>query len=66
MIDWTYMAPAAYFEPGGRTGKFRLGSDELKANVQQQSRISMEHYPIALVDELQKPRHRRQRFSIGY
>ena len=65
-IDWTYLAPAAYFEPGERTGQFRLGQDELIANAQQESRISMEDYAIALVDELEKPRHRRQRFSIGY
>lgn len=64
--DWTYLAPAAYFEPGERTGKFRLGQDELIANAQQESRISMEDYAIALVDELEKPRHRRQRFSVGY
>ena len=65
-IDWTYLAPAAYFEPGTRTGKFRLGTDELIANEQQESRISMEDYAIALVDELENPKHRRQRFSIGY
>lgn len=64
--DWTYLAPAANFEPGQRTGKFRLGKDELIANEQQESRISMEDYAIALVDELEKPRHRRQRFSVGY
>ena len=65
-IDWTYLAPAAYFIPGERTGKFRLGKDQLIANEQQESRISLEDYAIALVDELEKPRHRRQQFSIGY
>jgi uncharacterized protein len=65
-IDWTYLAPAAYFIPGERTGKFRLGKDELVADAQKESRISMEDYAIALVDELEKPRHRRQRFSVGY
>jgi uncharacterized protein len=65
-IDWTYLAPAAYFIPGERTGKFRLGKDELIANSAQDSRISMEDYAVALVDELEKPRHRRQRFSVGY
>ena len=65
-IDWTYLAPAAYFEPGERTGKFRLGKDELIANAQHESRISMEDYAIALVDELEKPSHRQQRFSVGY
>jgi hypothetical protein len=65
-IDWTYLAPAAYFVPGERTGKFRLGKDELIANAEQESRISLEDYAVALVDELEKPTHRRQRFSVGY
>jgi uncharacterized protein len=65
-IDWTYLAPAAYFTPGERTGEFRLGKDELIANAHQESRISMEDYAIALVDELEVPHHRRQRFSVGY
>ena len=65
-IEWTYLAPAAYFEPGERTGKFRLGKDELIANEKQESRISMEDYAIALVNELEKPEHRKQRFSVGY
>jgi putative NADH-flavin reductase len=65
-IDWTYLAPAAYFVPGERTGKFRLGNDELIANARQDSRISLEDYAVALVDELEEPRHRRQRFSVGY
>jgi putative NADH-flavin reductase len=65
-IDWTYFAPAAYFEPGERTGHFRLGLDDLISDAKQQSRISMEDYAIALVDELEKPAHRRQRFTAGY
>jgi putative NADH-flavin reductase len=65
-VDWTYLAPAAYFEPGERTGKFRLGTDELVANEKHESRISMEDYAIALVNELEKPEHKRQRFSVGY
>jgi putative NADH-flavin reductase len=46
--------------------KFRLGKDELFANEKQESRISMEDYVIALVNELEKPEHRKQRFSVGY
>jgi uncharacterized protein len=65
-VDWTYLAPAAFFEPGQRTGKFRLGKDELIADSSQESRISMEDYAIALVDELEKPQHRGERFSVGY
>lgn len=65
-IDWTYVAPAAYFEPGTRTGKFRTGSDELISGEGGESRISMEDYAIAMVDELESGAHLRQRVSVGY
>jgi putative NADH-flavin reductase len=65
-IDWTYFSPAAFFEPGARTGKFRLGTNSLISDEKGESRISMEDYAIALVDELEKPAHQRARFSIGY
>ena len=64
--DWTYFAPAGLFEPGERTGKFRLGKDDLIADASGNSRISMEDYAIAAVDELENPKHRSERFSIGY
>jgi uncharacterized protein len=64
-IDWTYLSPSAVFEPGERTGKFRLGGDQLLANAQG-SRISFEDYAIALADEIEKPAHSRQRFTVGY
>jgi len=65
-INWTYFSPAAFFEPGTRTGKFRLGTDRLISNDKGESRISMEDYAIALVDELEKPANERARFTIGY
>lgn len=65
-INWTYFSPAAFFVPGERTGKFRLGTDQLIANEQHDSRISLEDYAIALVDELEKPQFERRRFTIGY
>ncbi|MDQ1452603.1 MAG: uncharacterized protein QOK38_2469 [Acidobacteriaceae bacterium] len=65
-IDWTYLSPSAFFDPGQRTGKFRLGQDELLTAPDGKSSISMEDYAIALVDELEQPQHRRQRFTVGY
>ena len=64
--DWTYFAPAGLFEPGERTGNFRLGKDDLIVDASGNSRISMEDYAIAAVDELENPKHRGERFSIGY
>jgi putative NADH-flavin reductase len=65
-INWTYLSPAAFFEPGTRTGKYRLGGKELVSDAKGESRISMEDYAIAMVDELEKPAHERQSFSVGY
>ena len=65
-LDWTFLSPSALFEPGERTGRFRLGADELLVDVQGKSHISMEDYASALVDELEHPRHIRRRFTVGY
>jgi uncharacterized protein len=64
-LDWTFLSPAAMFVPGERTGKFRLGKDQLLTNDKGSS-ISFEDYAIAAVDELEKPGHIRQRFTVGY
>ncbi len=65
-LDWTYFSPAAFFEPGERTGKFRLGTTNLVADEQGNSRISAEDYAIALVDELEKPQHIKEQFTCAY
>ena len=64
-LDWTFLSPSAEFVPGERTGKFRIGKDNLLSN-DEGSRISFEDYAVALVDEIEKPQHSRQRFTIGY
>ena len=65
-LDWTSLCPAAYFEPGQRTAVFRLGKDNLVSTEKGESRISMEDYAIAMVDELETHAHPRERFSVGY
>jgi putative NADH-flavin reductase len=64
--DWTYFAPAGLFEPGERIGKFRLGKDDLIVDSSGNSRISMEDYAIAAVDELERPKHRGARFTTRW
>jgi uncharacterized protein len=53
-------------KPGKRTGKFRLGTDHLLVDANGQSSISVEDYAVAMIDELEKPAHIRQRFTVGY
>jgi uncharacterized protein len=65
-INWTYLSPGAFFVQGERTGKFRLGTKELVSDAKGESRISFQDYAIALVDEIEKPKHERALFSVGY
>jgi putative NADH-flavin reductase len=65
-LDWTYLSPTAFIQPGERTGKFRLGTDSLLTDAEGKSSISAEDYAIALVDELERPQHIRQRFTVAY
>ncbi|WP_321908083.1 NAD(P)-dependent oxidoreductase [Burkholderia cepacia] len=65
-INWTYFSPPMLIQPGERTGKFRLGGDNLIKDAEGKSRVSFEDYAVALVDELEKPAHERSRFTIGY
>ena len=65
-IDWVFFSPAGMIEPGLRTGKFRLGKDDLIVNETGESKISVQDYAMAMIDELEKPAHHRERFTIGY
>lgn len=65
-LEWTYASPAAMIEPGARTGKFRLGTDQLVADSKGESRISMEDFAVAILDELEKPKFIRRRFTVAY
>lgn len=64
-LDWAFLSPSAEFTAGERTGKFRLGKDDL-LSTDKGSSISFEDFAIALVDELEKPAHHRERFTVGY
>jgi uncharacterized protein len=65
-LDWTFISPAALFEPGERTGKYRIGSDRLLVDERGESRISAEDYAIALLDEVERPQFIRRRMTVAY
>ena len=65
-LDWTFLSPSALFEGTERTGKFRLGQDDLLVNSDGTSSISFADYAIAMIDEVETPKHSRQRFTVGY
>jgi uncharacterized protein len=65
-LEWSYLSPSADVKPGQRTGKFRLGCDQLLVDAAGQSTISVQDYAVAMIDELERPTHVRQRFTVGY
>jgi uncharacterized protein len=65
-LNWTFLSPSALFEPGSRTGTFRLGGDQLLVDSAGKSWISFEDFAVAMADEIERPAHIRKRFTVGY
>lgn len=68
-LDWFFVHPAEVFGPwaeGERTGHYRDGGDVLVRDAEGKSFISGADFAIAVVDEIERGAHRRQRFTVGY
>lgn len=68
-VDWFYLSPPITFgahAPGERRGRYRIGADILLTDSEGNSAISGEDYAIAFLDEIDKPRHHRRRFTVAY
>lgn len=68
-LDWFFVSPAGGFgayAPGERTGTYRVGGDVLLTDDQGGSNISGADFGLAIVDEIEQPAHRRQRFTVAY
>lgn len=59
-VNWTFLSPAPLIAPGQRTGRYVLGTDEPVGD-----QVSIQDYAAALVDELEKPKHERARFTVA-
>lgn len=67
--DWFYVHPAGGFgswAPGERTGEYRDGGDVLVTDAAGESFISGADFGVAVLDEIENPKHRRERFTVGY
>lgn len=65
-LDWVFLSPSVRLTPGTRTGRYRVGKDHVLYDAQGVSAISLEDYAVALLDELEQPKHHRERFTVGY
>jgi putative NADH-flavin reductase len=65
-LDWTYISPAAMIVSGERTGQYRIGFDQMLRDSKGESRISIEDYAVAMIDELENAAHVRKRITVAY
>jgi putative NADH-flavin reductase len=65
-LDWTCLSPADVIMPGQRTGKYRTTDDRLLVDAEGKSRITFEDFAVAILDELENPKHIGKRFGVAY
>jgi putative NADH-flavin reductase len=65
-LEWTFLSPPSTIAPGERTGRYRVGKDQLLKNKDGESKISTQDYAFAMLDELEHPQHIRERFTVAY
>jgi uncharacterized protein len=65
-LDWTYLSPAAEIGPGERAGRYRTTGDQFLTDASGRSFITFEDYAVAVIDELEHPRHVGERFGVAY
>ena len=65
-LDWSFVSPPIGLAPGERTGQYRLGADELLSGQgDQPAGISVPDLAVAIVDEIEQPRHLQRRFTVA-
>jgi putative NADH-flavin reductase len=64
-LEWTFLSPPALLAPGERTGRYRLGGEELLMAGDAPAGISVADLAVAIADEIEHPRHVRARFTVA-
>ncbi len=65
-LEWTFLCPPQNLNPGERTGRYRMGKDQLLKDKNGESKISTQDYAVAMIDEMEHPQHIRERFTVAY
>lgn len=63
---WTYISPPAYFFDGDAIGNVRFDTDKLVMDAEGKSAVSTGDYAVVMMDEIENPKHLRERFTLGY
>ena len=65
VLDWAFLSPPAGLQPGPRSGRYRVGAEELLMDGDQPAGITVADLAVAIVDEIEAPKHHRQRFTVA-
>lgn len=65
-LDWRFVSPPVFLEPGEKRGGYRLGDDRVLFSGEQPAGITVADLADGILDEVEKPAHLRQRFTLGY
>jgi hypothetical protein len=65
-LNWTFVSPPAHLQPGERSGRYRLGGEQLPMQGDEPASISVADLAVGVLDELERPRHSRQRFTLSH
>ena len=68
-LEWFSVCPAQNFGSGVRapaTGSYQLGGDVIVRDAAGESKISAADLAVAIVDEIEQPKHRRARFTAAH
>ncbi|MDB5961847.1 MAG: 3-beta hydroxysteroid dehydrogenase [Massilia sp.] len=65
VLDWTFLSPPALLTPGERSGRYRTGADQLLMDGGQPAGITVADLAVAIVDEIERPKHLRARFTVA-
>jgi putative NADH-flavin reductase len=64
-LDWVMLSPPAFLKPGARSGAYRVGGEDLLMDGEQPAGITVADLAVAIVDELEAPKHHRARFTVA-
>ena len=65
-LDWRFVSPPVFLEPGEKRGGYRLGADQVLFSGEQPAGITVGDLADGVLNEAEKPAHLRQRFTLGY
>lgn len=65
-LDWRFVSPPVFLEPGEKRGGYRLGGDQVLFSGDNPAGITVGDLADGVLNEAETPAHLRQRFTLGY